>query len=1039
MSIVIQQNEIYGDYLFAQTSDCALIVRYLGSGGSVVIPDTIDDLPVLGVSEGAFANCAELTNVTLPSTLKWMGPRAFYQCKKLSSITIPGGVYCIERLAFAHCQALKSVTLHNGVASIDAGAFYNCRSLEELRILGKLTYIGASSFANCVRLAHFDVPAGHYSLYKSAFENCHQLESFSIPGYLSERDLEFISNNKGIKKLLISEGNHNFSFVDGALLANNNTELVLCLPSVTGNYVIPNSVTSIRPNAFLNCYHLSSFTVSKEHESFCSVDGVLYTKNLSKLVKAPPGFDGHYTIPEEVKSIHYSAFLSCQKITSIRITRNIASGSSFKVDDCAELSSITVCPENPYYHSSAGILFKKDKTTLQRMPPGYTGHYTISEHVESIYPDAFQNCHKLTSITIPDSFTSLSCYPFYDCIGLTSATVTNRQRLYHYLPRTKLLKSIIFADGLTTIGDSILRGRKHVVNVTIPSSVSSIGKAAFSSCKCLTEISLPSGVTSIGDAAFSSCVSLAELLLPSGVTSIGKAAFAKCTGMTRMNIPCGVSIIEPYTFTKCTNLSNVQLLNGIKTIGKHAFEGCSGLTDIEIPGSVESVAEFAFANCSSLTSIHIPDRVASIGQGAFAKCSALQSVSMPNALSIIEDRTFEHCSNLTKVLLPQNLNFINIKAFHFCHQLIAFDISEGNQKYSCQDGVLFNKEKTELLRYPSGKLGNYTVPDSVTIIGEDAFFDCPQQSSLTVSKNLIDINSHAFTRCFNFSEYRVAPENPVYSSCDGVLYDKHMTTLVRYPVGKSGFYEIPEGVQLIADEAFAGCAMLTGIKFPSSLTSIGKNAFSRCVKLKSVELTRGIAKIGDSAFSECTELISVVISNLGGFGRVFPGCPQITNVRFSDGLTAIEDACLQNATAITSITIPDSVLSIGSYAFKNCNNLTNIAIPNHVTTIGSGAFWLCTSLTHIILPANLERIEGSCFRCCLSLTSIIIPESVTSIGNYAFEFCSCLTNVTIENNMASIGKHVFSFTEFDSLKKGDKTHSKTVKDMKKLGDTDSDS
>ena len=208
-------------------------------------------------------------------------------------------------------------------------------------------------------------------------------------------------------------------------------------------------------------------------------------------------------------------------------------------------------------------------------------------------------------VLIEDGVTSIGDRAFYDCTGLTSATI---------------------GDGVTSIGNCAFFGCTSLISVTIPDSVTSIGNFAFYNCTGLTGVTIGSNVTSIGYEAFSGCTGLTSVTIGSSVTSIGGYAFYNCTGLTSVTIPDSVTSIGDYAFCGCTGLTGVTIPDSVISIGNYAFNGCTGLTSVTVPDSVTSIGEEAFSGCTGLTSVTIPDGVTSIGSGAFSGCTGLKEI-----------------------------------------------------------------------------------------------------------------------------------------------------------------------------------------------------------------------------------------------------------------------------------------------------------------------------------------------------------------------------------------------------------------------------
>ena len=216
------------------------------------------------------------------------------------------------------------------------------------------------------------------------------------------------------------------------------------------------------------------------------------------------------------------------------------------------------------------------------------------------------------------------------------------------------------------------------------------------------------------------------------VTSIGGSAFRYCTSLTSVTIPDSVTSIGGWAFTDCASLTSVTIPDGVTSIGEYTFSWCTSLTSATIPDSVTSIGEFAFHNCKSLTSMTIPRSVVSIGYDAFGWCESLTSVTILDGVRSIGNSAFTDCKSLTSVTIPNSVTSIGRGAFSSCASLTGIWVAEGNSHYvSDASGVLFDKDKTTLVQCP-GAFAVYTIPGSVTSIGDDAFSGCASLTSVTV-------------------------------------------------------------------------------------------------------------------------------------------------------------------------------------------------------------------------------------------------------------------------------------------------------------------
>ena len=464
--------------------------------------------------------------------------------------------------------------------------------------------------------------------------------------------------------------------------------------------------------------------------------GVKYSKDWKRLLKAPIGLKGKYSIREGVKVVGNDAFQGCGFLTNIDLPESLTSIGRNAFFYCDSLTSIII-------------------------PNGVT---SIGDH-------AFSKCNSLKSIIIPDSVTSIGNYAFLCCDSLTSINIPN---------------------GVTSIGEGAFGDCGSLTSINIPDSVTSIGYYAFSYCDSLTSINIPNGVTSIGDFAFENCHSLTSINIPDGVTSIGDFAFSSCYSLTSINIPNSVTSIGYYAFKWCKSLMSINIPDSVTSIGNGAFSDCKSLLNINIPNGVTSIGDSVFVNCNSLISITIPssviaigmnpfrgchadlkneskafiyehnvlfdrdktaiisyrakeanyvipDSVISIGEYAFSECNSLTSIIIPDSVTSIGYSTFSECKSLTNINIPDSVTSIGDFAFSGCDSLTSINIPNGvtNIGYST-----FSECKS---------LTNINIPDSVTSIGDFAFSGCDSLTSINIPNGVTNIGQGAFKNCGSLS------------------------------------------------------------------------------------------------------------------------------------------------------------------------------------------------------------------------------------------------------------------------------------------------
>ena len=734
--------------------------------------------------------------------------------------------------------------------------------------------------------------------------------------------------------------------------------------------MVPNSVTKIEKGAFSGCTSLESITIP-----FVG-DGSSNT-HFGYIFGADSYSSNKTCVPASLKkvvitggeSIGDYAFYNCTSLTSIEIPSSVTSIGNYAFSGCTSLISVNYLGT---IESWCGITFgNATANPLNNGAKLYLNGELVTELVipntiTEIKAYAFRGCTSLTSVVIPNSVTSIGSSAFYECTSLTSVEIPS---------------------SVTGIGGGAFSGCTSLASIEIPSSIISIGNSAFYNCTSLTSIVIPSSVTSIGFGAFYGCRSLEEMTIPfvgdgssntnfgyifgtsdysyndikvptslkkvviTGGESIGEYAFYCCKSLTSIVIPSSVTSIGSSAFSGCRSLTSVNYLGTIEswcgiTFGdSYANPLCYAqklylngelVTELVIPNSVTEIKAYAFRGCTSLTSVVIPDSVTNIDYYAFAYCTSLTSVVIEDGVTSIGGAAFRNCTSLTSVEIPSSVTSIGDGVFSDCSSLVNISVDEGNTAYKSIDGNLYTKDDKILLQYAKGKTDtSFIIPDSVTSIGNSAFYGCTSLTSI----------------------------------------------------------EIPSSVKSIGDKAFYGCTSLTSVVIPSSVTSIGKSAFRECTSLTSVVIEDGVTSIGDQAFEGCTSLTSIEIpSSVTSIGeRAFLDCTSLTSIVIPSSVTWIGERAFDGCTSLTSIEIPSSVTSIGEFAFYGCTSLASIVIPSSVTSIDYQAFSYCKSLTSIVIPSSVTWIGNYAFSSCTSLTSIVIPSSVTSIGSYAFDGCTSLT------------------------------------------------
>ena len=788
----------------------------------------------------------------------------------------------IERPWQYYNSDIYTVIIEIGVSLIGCAAFLNCKNLTSITIPESVTRIEGEAFRDCENLTSIIIPNNVEFVAYWAFEGC-----------------------KNLTSIIVESENNNYASENGVLFNKSKDNLIYCPEGKTGDYFIPKTVKSIGRKAFADCTSLTSITIFNS-----------------------------------VKSIEGGAFRDCENLTSIIIPESVTSinkGDFFGDSTfwgCKTLTSINVESENKIYASENGVLFNKSKDNLIYCPEGKTGKYIIPNSVTNIGEKAFSGCKNLTSIVIPSSVTSIDDSAFWGCETLTSINVESENKIYASKNGAlfKRTGQLLWRLSNNTL---IISGNGDMPNyIDYNDDVSSFDELLHSPYRApwfrysqderdaygsyinvaFNTVIIERGVTSIGEEAFWGCDNIIEITIPYTVENIGKRAFWGCDALTYINTEYGYYTSEngvlfknKDTLVYCakTQRGMYVIPNTVTNIEEDAFEDCKNLISIIIPNSVKSIGCGAFRGCENLTSIIIPESVTRIEGEAFCGCKSLISIAIPNSVTSIGEYAFYGCNNLKSIIISDSVINIEDGAFSTCKSLTFINIEKGNNSYVFEDGALFNKSKDTLICCLTEKTDMYIIPNSVKNIGNEAFRNC-----------------------------------------------RNLTSII-----------IPNSVTCIGKSAFSGCTSLTSIIIPNSVTCIGKSAFSVCTSLTSIIIPNSVTSIDENTFSGCTSLTSIIIPNsvtsIGAyaFSGNYPGwnCNSLTSVVIPNSVISIGKRAFLDCLNLTSIIIPNSVIDIEKEAFKGCLELT-ITIPDSVINIGENAFEDCKNLNQQI--NHQKKIEN---------------------------------------------------------------------------------
>ncbi len=906
-------------------------------------------------------------NLVIPNLVTTIKTSAFYDCYFNGTLTIPNSVTSIGMSAFELSTGFTgNLTIPNSVTSIGAYAFANCNNFKgSLTLPNSITKIEDGTFGACDGFTgSLIIPNTVTSIGYSAFQSCRQF---------------------------------------------------------TGSLTIPNTVTSIKYQAFSGCNNLTELTLSS---NITTIDdrAFAYCVKLTKIhmpQSTPPTISSNTFgyIPKNLCRL-YVPFGSSSAYKEANFWKEFTfiSEPPVSVPSAGTLSSSLTATEKSTikYLTIIGNIDARDFKTMRDDMPllavvyldeanilAFTGAATapgsVTYPANKIPQYAFYNNStstgktSLTSIYFPTNVTSIEEHAFHGCSGLSG--------------------NLTIPNSVTTIESNAFYGCSGLSgNLTIPNSVTTIKENAFYGCSNVTELVL-NNLTEIKDYAFGNCNNISKIFVPRSTPPIISAGTFNGINksLCRLYVVPGslttyhstnywrefTHISESFyvasagtlstllTDTQKSTITNLSLSGNIdardfKTMRDdmpllavlnleevnimaydgNATDGGAFYPANEIPSSAFDTSP----SKTSLTSITFPASITSIGESAFSGCSGLTgSLIIPNSVTTIADWAFSGCSSISGVLtLPEGLTIIGNNPFAGCIGLTAFSVPEANASFSSLDGVLFNKTKTTLIQCLGSKTGTFSIPNSVTSIGQYAFYNCSELSgSLTIPNSVTIIGENAFYGCSGFT---------------GSLTISNSVTAIEYQVfygciGFTGSLNIPNSVTAIGSRSFEGCSGFIGsLTIPNSVTSIGVRAFYGCGGFTgSLTIPNSVTSIGNSAFFGC-----------GNF---------------------------------TELTLPNNITTISNYAFYNCTKLTKIYMQRSTPPIVSISTFagIPKNLCTLYVPVGATgSFRAANFWKDFTLMSEMVSTSTFTPQNSNLKIYSSHSEIIIEGIIAGQMVNIFS-------------------------------
>ncbi|MGN0476514.1 MAG: leucine-rich repeat protein [Ruminococcus sp.] len=793
-------------------------------------------------------------------------------------------------------------------------------------------------------------------------------------------------------------------------------------------------------------YRIKSINIADSNQYLTSVNGIVYSKDMTTLVAYPMGSKPvEITIDDRVKRINKYIFNGYSFIEKINLPANLEYIDPTAIYNLSNLKEITIDNNNKNYSILNKALVYTDEYNYSEVVlcpqksdiKSFSVPSTFNKNLYKIGKNAFSLVKSIESVVLPDTVQFLDDSAFKGCSNMkkfsAKGVVTISSYAFGYCTG---LSDITLSDKYTSIGDyafvncesiseiSIPKTCMHFgiycfdgvsfKNFTVPCSMIKIPEKAFAGLSVSNELHISEGIAKIGDYAFMDCKP-SKIYLPNTLEEVpDNNIFSTDLNYTRNATIYGTTDSIAHIFALygsfgfrdeendfvCDGYLSYPELNKKLTDNNITITGYdSSYTDFVIPSkiygfAVTAIADKAFKDTKA-EKITLPSTLKSIGNYAFQNAKVLSAITIPNGVETVGKYAFDNCTGLESLKIGSSVKKIDEYAFNNCRGVLSIAVPNsvteiGQHAFSncvSLQKVTLSNSLAKIPKYcfkDCKNLKSVIIGSSVNTIDIFAFIYCSSLKNISIPASVTSISIYAFNGCSDLESIKVDSDNAVYSDIDGVLLSNDKKRLIKYPQAKaSDCYYIPTTVTTAESYAFSKTTAIKCVVISPSMTQLSPYFFSESTSLETVQMPESVTSVDDYAFYKCTSL---------------------KNILFSDNLMDIKIRAFSGCTSLESVSIPDLVTEIGESVFEGCSAVERINL-NNVQVIGKRAFF-GTAVKELIMPLTLTEVKFYAFANCNNLSKVVFYNINPTLNTQSFGYtynANTKTYVKQETDIAFYG------------------------------------